>query len=382
MTLRVVVFLILTLAIAVSPLADEPARGADELASLGRLLFFDARFSADRGMSCATCHDPARAFTDTRENAVDRAASFGHDGTTLGRRNAPALTYAALTPDFHEDGDGIYVGGFFHDGRASNLVAQAQQPVTSPQEMGLTAAEVQARLREEAYYVEAFERLLGTDSLASPDGALKSFATAIAAFESSAEFSSFDSRYDRYLRGEATLTRDEELGRRLFFSPLSNCGHCHLVDRRENTEGETFTAFEYYNIGVPANEKLLRTSGRREAQADPGLAANPAASGGGHDGKFRVPSLRNVAVTGPYMHNGVFSDLTTAIVFYNRFLVDNEDSRTNPETGTLWGEPEQAATIELSLLSEGQPLSPDRVRQIEAFLRALTDERFEHLLER
>jgi cytochrome c peroxidase len=382
MNCRIAFLLILTLALSDSPLADEPPQSADELASLGRLLFFDARFSADRDMSCATCHDPARAFTDTRDNEVDRAVSLSHDGTTLGNRNAPALTYAALTPDFHEGGEGNYIGGFFHDGRASNLVAQAMQPVTSPREMGLTAAELRARLQEEAYYVEAFERLLGTQALASSDAALESFATAIAAFESSAVFSSFDSRYDRYLRGEATLTREEELGRRLFFSPLSNCGHCHLVDRRENREGETFTAFEYYNIGVPANEKLLRLSDRPDNQADPGLAANPAVSGGGHDGKFRVPSLRNVAVTGPYMHNGVFRDLTTAILFYNRFLVDNDDSRTNPETGTPWREPEHAATIEHGLLSRGQPLSPERVRQIEAFLRTLTDARFEHLLER
>ncbi len=375
-------FLLVLASLLVRPAsAEELTAQATELENLGRMLFFDSRFSADRTMSCATCHDPARAFIDARDNAVGGAVSVGNDGTSLGRRNAPTLTYAARTPALQRNGDGAYVGGLFHDGRAKDLAAQAVQPVTSPLEMALTPAELQARLREETTYVDAFERLLGAGSLASPDAALHSFGTAVAAFEATAEFSSFDSKYDRYLRGEATLTRDEELGRRIFFSSLSNCGRCHLVDQRENQEGELFTGFEYYNIGVPANVRLREANGSPRGSVDAGLAANPAVTGTGHDGKFRVPSLRNVAVTPPYMHNGVFRDLRTAIRFYNRFLVDNDASRSNPETGRPWGEPEVAATIEHELLGEGQPLSDTRVRQLEAFLRTLTDRRYEHLIE-
>mgnify|MGYP001817011968 FL=1 len=355
---------------------------SSELADLGRILFFDPRFSADRTMSCATCHDPARAFTDSRDNTVNGAASLGNDGTTLGDRNAPALTYAAFTPAFRKTNAGAYRGGFFHDGRATDLTAQAQQPVTSPQEMALTPAGVQERLLEEAAYVDAYHRLYAADALDSPETALQSFATAIAAFETSADFASFDSKYDRYLRGEAILTREEDLGRRVFFSSLSNCGRCHLVDQREDRQREIFTGFEYYNIGVPPNRQLRKATNTIAGQVDTGLAANPTVSGSGHEGKFRVPSLRNVAVTGPYMHNGVFGELKTAIIFYNRFLVDNEASRTNPETGEPWGEPEIAATVEHGLLGEGQPLSDARVRQLEAFLRTLTDRRYEHLLER
>ncbi len=363
--------------------AAETAPLSSDLASLGRALFFDPRLSNDRTMSCASCHDPSRAFTDGRDNGVGGAASLGNDGKTLGDRNAPMLTYVSLVPAFARRDDGSYAGGLFHDGRAATLAVQASQPITSANEMAMpSAAVVRDRVRENAVYVDAFTALLGDQALATPDDALASVAEAIAAFESSREFSSFDSRYDRYLRGEASLTSEEELGRSLFFSPLSNCSQCHVIDQRENRARETFTNFEYHNIGVPPNQRLRAANGSGPDHVDPGLAGNPLVSGREQEGKVRVPSLRNVAVTAPYMHNGVFAELRTAILFYNRFLVDNPASRTNPETGEPWGEAELAATVAHDLLAIGQPLSERRVRQIEAFLKTLTDQRYEHLLER
>jgi cytochrome c peroxidase len=90
-----------------------------ELANLGRALFFDVNFSASRNQSCASCHDPARAFSDGRNNDVSGAVSLGGDGFSLGDRNAPSTTYAFLIPDFHKDDKNQYVGGYFHDGRAT-----------------------------------------------------------------------------------------------------------------------------------------------------------------------------------------------------------------------------------------------------------------------
>jgi cytochrome c peroxidase len=98
-------------------------------------------------------------------------------------------------------------------------------------------------------------------------------------------------------------------------------------------------------------------------------------------GKFRVPSLRNVAVTAPYMHNGVFKKLETAILFYDKYLVSNRQSESNPETGEPWGDPEVADTIDLDLLQQGQPITEDRARALVAFLRTLTDQRYEALLD-
>ena len=372
---------IITALLAASVLVTANAESSD-LAELGRALFFDARLSATGNQSCSSCHDPARAFSDARDNGVAGAASLGDDGKSLGDRNTPSLSYVPLTPDFHRDSDGNYVGGFFVDGRAATMIEQAQEPILNPVEMALPdAAAVRERVLAIPGYVAAFEELLGPSSLDSPDQALVSVATAITAFENTAEFSPFDSKYDRYLRGELELSKEEELGRIVFFSELINCNRCHLLDRREHRAEEVFTNFLYHNIGVPINPDVRSKNGLGEAHIDTGLLQNPRVNDAEQSGRFRVPSLRNVAVTGPYMHNGVFRELETAIIFYNRFLLGSEESRINPETNQPWGEPEVEHTIELKMLREGQPLTDRRVSQLVAFLKTLTDQRYEHLLE-
>jgi cytochrome c peroxidase len=350
------------------------------LADLGRALFFDSRLSAGRNLSCSSCHDPARAFSESRDNGTGRAASLGDDGASLGDRNAPALTYAMLTPQFRKAPDGSYQGGLFLDGRAANLAEQAREPLLNPAEMALHLPALPGRLAEVPAYVNAFAALLGPASIASPERALESVAAAIAAYESTREFASFDSKYDRYLRGEAELTREEEIGRVLFFSELINCNRCHLVDRREQRPNEVFTNYRYHNIGIPANKRLRKQNGRAENHVDAGLANNPAVNDTAQAGRFRVPSLRNVAVTGPYMHNGVFRRLETAILFYNRFLLGDEPNLVNPETGRPWGPAEVPDTIDMKLLRGGQPLTMERVGHLVEFLETLTDARYEHLL--
>lgn len=378
-----IVRVLLALPAFLMALPAQSAAQADDLAALGRALFFDVRLSSRGSQSCATCHDPATAFTDARDNGVNGAASLGDDGMSLGNRNAPALTYAFLGPRFSTNAEGDYVGGFFLDGRAATLVEQAGEPITNPLEMGLPDARaVRERLLENEAYVGAFENLMGPQALASAAAALGSVAVAISAFESTAEFASFDSRYDRYLRGELELTVAEELGRRLFFSELINCSRCHLGDRREGMPGELFTNHTYKNIGVPANESLREGAGAGRPEPDAGLLQNPRVDGAVHAGRFRVPSLRNVAVTPPYMHNGVFADLATAVHFYNQFVVNNADSGLNPETGAPWGPAEVPASVDTELLQMGQPLSAVHVGYLVAFMEALTDQRYEHLIRR
>lgn len=138
---------------------------------------------------------------------------------------------------------------------------------------------------------------------------------------------------------------------------------------------ETFTNYEYRNIGVPANPALLTYNGYKK---DLGLLDNPAVNDPMQAGKFKVPSLRNVAVTGPYMHNGVFSDLRTVVLFYDKY--NNPTRRVNPETGQPWAEPEVADNIDFASLQKAPALSDQRVDAIVAFLKTLTDERYENLL--
>lgn len=352
-------------------------------ADLGRLLFFDTGLSLERTQSCATCHDPSRAFSDGRDNGVAGATSLGDDGRSLGVRNAPALTYVASTPPFRVDADGQPSGGFFLDGRAATLREQAEEPFLHPLEMRMPdAAAVVARVRGNPVYEESFRRLFGAEIFTNVEDAYGAIGESLAAYEQSAELATFDSRYDRSLRGEYEMSRQEALGRDLFFSQLTNCSLCHaLAPHATKAPRETFTNYAYHNIGVPANARLQRVAGASLDPPDVGLLDNPAVTGAEQAGKFKVPTLRNVAVTAPYMHNGIFEKLHTAIHFYNRYLVRNQDSMTNPETGEHWAEAEVEETVDLALLREGQPLSEERIALLEAFLRTLTDQRYEHLLE-
>ena len=355
---------------------------ADDLAVLGEALFFDTNLSLDRTQSCATCHNPAAAFTDSRDNGVGGAVSLGDDGRSLGDRNAPTIMYAQLSPAFGPDESGVYAGGLFHDGRADDLADQAGQPLTNPLEMNLPdSAAVVERVRENASHVAALETHFGEAIFDDTAAAFRAITASIAAFERTAQFAPFDSKYDRFLRGEADLSTTEELGRKLFFSQVFNCHSCHVVDTRENTPYEPFTNFRYHNIGVPVNPAVRRANGLGVDHRDLGLLENPGIDDPAQAGKVRVPTLRNVAVTAPYMHNGVFESLETVVLFYNRFILSNVESQTNPETGRPWGDPEVPATIDLDLLQTDQPVSSLQVGPLVAFLKTLTDARYEHLVE-
>ncbi|MBE2278248.1 MAG: c-type cytochrome [Rhodobacteraceae bacterium] len=348
-------------------------------ADLGAMLFFDPNFSAGRSMSCATCHAPDTAFTDARETSAAGMASLGDDGRSFGGRNAPTAAYAAAVPAFHYDPAlKEYVGGLFLDGRAATLADQAVGPPLNPGEMAMpSAAAVIARLRENPDYEQAFRVLYGPAIFDNADAAFAAFGRAIAAYEATDALASYDSRYDRYLRGEYDLTPLEDLGRTLFFSNNNvNCATCHSL-RPEDAAQEPFSNHQYRNIGVPSNPALLALAGLPADHVDRGLAENPGVTDPGAEGRFRTPTLRNVAVTGPYMHNGVFRDLRTVIAFYDHF--NNPDRALNPETGAPWSPPEVAATVAREDL-KGQPLTERKIDALVAFLEALTDARYEPLL--
>jgi cytochrome c peroxidase len=357
------------------PLATEEA--------LGEALFFDTNLSKNRTMACATCHAPDFAFTDPREAEIGRAVSLGDDGTSLGTRNAPTAAYARFSPPFHRTAEGLYVGGEFLDGRQQGLEGQAGEPVLNPVEMGMPdKATVVARLRENADYAEAFARLYGSGVLNDTDAAYEAMTEAIARFERTDEFAPFDSRYDRYLRGEVKLTDQEELGRVLFFSKqFTNCNQCHQLQKQGGLPEETFTNYEYHNIGVPRNEALVAAHGSAAGFVDTGLLQNPEVDDPAEAGKFKVPTLRNVAVTGPYMHNGVFRDLRTVVLFYDKYNSKRPERQVNPETGEPWGPPEVPGTLSMTELEHGPALKDDRIDALVAFLKTLTDKRYEPLLE-
>lgn len=377
------------LALLATPPQGAHAEDGPDLATpqkLGEALFFDTNLSKNRTQSCSSCHSPDHAFIDPRQTpAAGDAVSLGDDGTSLGDRNAPTAAYARFSPSFGKSPKpGLYHGGQFLDGRAADLAEQAGGPPLNPLEMGMPdKASVVARLKENPAYVSAFDTLYGKGVLDKPERGYAAMTKAIAAFEETPLFAPFDSKYDRYLRGEVKLTDQEELGRVLFFSnQFTNCSLCHQLNAQGGQAGETFSNYEFHNIGVPRNDEARAAAGLKPDSRDLGLAQNPRLKGKDKKtqaGRFKVPTLRNVAVTGPYMHNGVFKDLRTVILFYNTYNTQNPARHINPETGKPFAPPEVAQNISMKELETGPALDDKRIDALVAFLKTLTDKRYENL---
>ena len=362
-------------------LGQDATDKAKEIA-LGEKLFFDTILSKNRTQSCATCHNPDHGFADDRDNGVASAASLGDDGKSIGDRNAPTAAYAMFSPEFHYDEKKKqYIGGQFLDGREPNLKGQAGGPPTNPVEMQIPSKKFLAdRLQEDSSYNKSFKELYGKYIFNDANKTYEMMAQAIGKFETTETFAPFDSKYDRFLRDEYDLTVLEDLGRTLFFSNNNNnCASCHVL-KKEDAPGETFTNYQYHNIGVPQNHALMaKNVVDPKTFVDHGLLNNPKINDKKYDGKFRVPTLRNVAVTAPYMHNGVFKTLTEVVEFYDKYI--NKKRTINPVTGKKWAEPEvRVGKEDMKLLKKGKALSDRKVKALVAFMKLLTDKRYEHLI--
>ncbi|RZV36221.1 MAG: cytochrome-c peroxidase [Chromatiales bacterium] len=241
---------------------------------LGRYLFFDPLLSGDDSMSCASCHHPDLGFTD------GRARSVGADGREV-RRAAPTLWNVA------------FLNRFFWDARAESLEEQMLGPLYDPQEMGSNPNELIAEIAAN----ETYRRLFG-EAFGGSEGppSLDMVYTAITAFQTS--LISLNSRYDRYAHGyHDALTEPEKEGMNVFRSFVARCAECHTPP--------LFTNQQIAVIGVPEPEGQAFDEGAEAVTGNAGLR-----------GGFRVPSLRNVAQTAPYMHSGTFATLREAAEFY------------------------------------------------------------------
>lgn len=367
-------------------------------ALLGEALFNDINLSLNRSQSCATCHNVNQVFTDPTKNADNQvaAASIGDNGVSIGDRNTPTAMYAAFIPNFNkgtrarissQQGDyNGWLGGQFWDGRALDLEQQAGAPLLNPIEMNMPSrAAVIDRILENSDYVDAFEYLHGNDVFDNTDRAYRLLTEAIAAFERTDSFAPFTSKYDKSLSGEYIFNPASKAaqGKALFFSQqFTNCATCHQL-RAIGSANETFSGYEYHNIGVPENTSLRAKNGKTDGFIDTGLASSNALPANEDSellkGKFRVPSLRNVAVTAPYMHNGVFTKLDTVIRFYDQHMTDSNNT-INPETSVAWAAPEVADNISTVELEDGRKLSDSEVDSLVCFLRTLTDEAYEALI--
>ncbi len=353
---------------------------AQSIEQLGKMLFFDVSLSKNKTQSCSTCHNPEHGFVDDRDNGIGSMVSLGDDLKSRGSRNAPTAAYAMMSPHFHFDAKKqLYIGGQFLDGRENTLAGQAGGPPLNPVEMGMSDKKMLVdRLKKNPQYVAILQEHFGKKILEDVDQAYKAMSASIEAFEKTKLFAPYDSKYDRYLKDEYDLSVLEDLGRTLFFSNDNlTCAKCHLL-KTEDEEGETFSNYEYHNIGVPSNPMLIKKGIVATDFIDHGLLDNPNITDKKHDGKFKVPTLRNIAVTAPYMHNGVFKTLRAVIEFYDKY--NNKKRINNPETDKPWAKAEVKETINLDLL-EAKKLTDRKIDALIAFMKLLTDKRYEHLLE-
>lgn len=341
------------------------ARDMTPMEELGRHLFFDENLSTPPGMSCASCHHPDAGFADPD---TELPVSQGIVPTRFGNRSSPTAAYAAFSPVFYYDEDEeLYIGGQFWDGRAATLADQAKGPFLNPLEMKNPNKKTVVRRVSKSDYSTLFLDVYGPGAFDDAEAAYDMIAEAIAAFEMTDELNQFSSKYDFYLSGEVELTTQEAFGLELFDDPAKgNCAACHPSEPGPGGEPPLLTDFSYDNLGVARNPDNPFYYISEEFNPD-GINFIDYGLGGvlglpEEMGKVKVPTLRNIAVTPPYMHNGAHTTLHAVIDFYN----------TRDVPGSGWPPPEVPENVNTDELGD-LGLTASEVDAIVAFLGTLTD---------
>jgi cytochrome c peroxidase len=274
-----------------------------EKVALGQALYFDKRLSIDGTVSCATCHDPALAFTDAKVVAVG-----GRD--RRGTRNAPTILNAV----FNET--------FFWDGRARSLENQVKHPLLSSFEMGMTnEREVIARLSAIPEYQRQFKRVFKSEGLT-----MDTIAKAIAAYERT--LLSGNSPFDRFIAGQQNVLTETQKRGLTLFKGKAKCIECHTYSR----QNPFFTDFKFHNTGVAVGDTALDELVRTFVKSSKDASGTVLAHSAGFSelgrfavtlravdlGTFKTPMLRDLELTSPYMHDGSIKTLIDVVQFYNR----------------------------------------------------------------
>ena len=332
--------------------------GLSEKELVGKAIFFDESLSEPAGQSCATCHTPEKGFADKYARITSEGAMKG----LFSNRNSMTCAYSAYVPALsYDEEEETYVGGLFWDGRVNSLEEQAAQPFVNPLEMGNENVGDVVRKARSAYWYPDFVRIYGEH--ASADTVFTYINEVIALYERSAEMNPFSSKFDAWQAGKCQLTEEEKLGYELF-KEKGLCAECHILDPDERAGKVLFTDHTYDNLGIPSNpgnpffkvSAPYNTCGKDTMDLGLGSRLRDPEE----YGKFRVPTLRNIALTAPYGHNGYFKTLEEIVHFYNVRDVEDFPPAEYPET---------VNKDELGNLA----LSQEEETAIVAFLRILTD---------
>ncbi|MGB5567922.1 MAG: cytochrome c peroxidase [Sedimenticolaceae bacterium] len=384
------------------------AETLDPEQQLGQMLYMDTNLSLHRNQSCNSCHAiqpvtpqgqstpfSAPGFVDPDNVREGSAVSKGSIPGAIGKLNTPSAAYARFSPHFHWDaGEGLFIGGQFWNGRAATLAEQAMGPPLNPLEMAMPSRwAVVTRLKENPVYVQQFRELYridldaiegreeATDEQLPPPGVQEAYehmARAIGEFEKSRLFSPFTSKFDFVVAGITEFTEQESLGMELFNDDRSKCSACHPTEPGKAPGGgilpTLFTDFSYDNLGMPRNVNIAGNP-----EPDPGLGGRPEIAKldpkGEELGKHKVMGLRNIALTAPYMHNGVLATLKDVVHFYNtrddkpRVCTDTNDPGFGRE---CWPAPEIAQNMNTEELGK-LGLSEEEELALVAFMQTLSD---------
>lgn len=285
-----------------------------EKEALGRKLFFDARFSRKGEVSCASCHQPTRSFTDGRQLAVG-------DERLQGRRRTPTLFGAPFAPSQ------------FWDGRAATLEEQVLMPIANPFEMNHALQDLPAKLKALPEYTPLFKAAFGRSEPRVSDVA-QALATFVRGIRPPA------SRFDAFMQGKQGALSDQEMLGLHLFRTKARCMNCH--------NGPLLTDFRFHDLGLSFYGRRNQDLGRFEATRDKA-----------HLGQFKTPSLRGVAQAAPYMHNGIFPTLLGTVRMYNGGM------------GTVTGKPDDPYVPPKSPLIQPLQLTPAEIDAVVAWLQTL-----------
>jgi cytochrome c peroxidase len=360
------------------------------MAAVGRALFFDPALSASGKLACATCHSPAHAFGPAGELPVQRG---GANNARPGLRAVPSLTYTQNIPPFTEhffdsEGDDSIdqgpAGGRTWDGRAQSAHDQARVPLLSSFEMANASPEAVAARVQRAPYAAEFRATFGEHVFDDTALAVKGVLIALETYQQTpSEFYPYSSKYDAYLRGQASLTTQENRGLAAFNDPArGNCARCHPSAVSAGAFPQ-FTDFGYAAIGAPRNAAIPANADSR--YFDLGLCGplrTDLADKPEYCGLFRTPSLRNTATRRVYFHNGVFHRLQDVVRFYAERDTDPQKWYPRAADGSVSKFDDLPAKYQRNVDQEppldrhagGRPAMTERdIEDIVAFLNTLTD---------
>ena len=367
-----------------------PVGTPGDLASLGEAIFHDKNLSEPQGTACVSCHGASTGLASNNGSTI--GVAVGSKPASIGLRNTMANGYTSFIPPLKfvtEHGETEASGGHFWDGRADTMQQQALGPLLNPIEMNNPDRQAVVGKIAASTYAPLFRQTFGASIFANTDQAFEKIGVAIEAFER-ARLQPFSSKYDAMVRGKATLSSTEQRGMDLFMDPKgANCAGCHLMNPKSGKpEDSLFSEFSYYASGIPRNKEIPRNTDPRffdlglcgPERSAPALPADVPAGVRAEDfcGKFRMPTLRNVAQREAFMHNGYFKDLREVVRFYST-------RNSNPQHWYgLSGKPndlpaQYAGNIEKTKAPfnraghQGPLLNEEEVSAVVSFLQTLSD---------